>query len=101
MEIHEFKGKLTEDEAGKLQKIFQRKMALLEIMPTIKSPMDRESLDYLYEKLVNDLQQTNQKMHDWWVETSSIHGWEYAEGDSWSVNFNDKEVTITQSDTKD
>ena len=75
-------------------------MALLELMPTIKNPMDRESLDYLYEKIVNDLQQTNQKMQDWWVETSSIHGWEYGEGDSWSVNFKDREVTIIHKGAK-
>ena len=95
--MKEFKGKLTSDETERIQRVFQRKMALLELMPTIKNPMDKDSLDYLYEKIVDDLQQTNQRMQDWWLEVSKAHDWEYGEGYTWNVNFRDQEITIKSS----
>lgn len=98
MEKSEFKGKLTAEETEFIQKLYQRKMALLELMPTIKTPMDKESLDYIYEKIVNDLQETNQKMHKWWLDVSNSHGWKYGDGDMWSVNFKDREVSIKSAD---
>lgn len=99
MESSEIKKKLSLEETETLQKIYQRKMALLELMPTIKSPMDKDSLDYLYEKIVNDLQETNQKMKDWWLNTSKAHGLEYGEEYSWRVNFQKQEVTIMRAKT--
>jgi len=97
METQVILGKISVEESSKLQRIFQRKLALLEILPTIKAPMDKETLDYLYEKAVADLQQTNQRMKEWWAEVSKIHGWEYGEGYSWSVNFNEQIVTIIKT----
>ncbi len=91
---------LSNTEAEQIRKIFQRKTALLELMPTIKSPMDKQSLDYLYEKVVNDLQQTNQKMREWWNDLSKTHGWDYGDGYSWTVNFHNQEIMITQAETE-
>jgi CXXX repeat modification system protein len=99
MEAIEIKKKLSTEETEALQKIYQRKMALLELMPTVKSPMDKESLDYLYEKIVNDLQETNQKIKDWWLNTSKAQGLEYGEEYSWRVNFQEQEVTIMRTKT--
>ncbi len=87
-------GKLTEGESEVIQKIYQRKMALLELLPTLKLSLEQKSVDYLYEKIVNDLLDTNQKMQKWWEDVASEHKWSYGEKDQWSVNFNTKEVMI-------
>jgi len=100
MENQVVKRKLSFAETERLQVIFQRKMALLEILPTIKGQFDNESMDYLYEKVVHDLQQTNQLIHKWWLEVSEAHGWKYGESDTWNVNFKEQEVTIIHADSR-
>lgn len=94
LETMEFKAKLTIEETERLQKLFQRKMALLEIMPTLKSPIDKENLDYLYGRIVDDLQITTNSIQEWWRTVAIKYNWQYGEDDSWSVNFREQLITI-------
>jgi CXXX repeat modification system protein len=84
-------GKVTPEEANTIMLLFSRKKALEELLPTL----DLEKNERLYEKVIADLSATNAKIMDWWKTVSGKYSWEFANTDSWWIDFETSTVSLT------
>lgn len=82
-------GQVSEDERDLIKAIFERKNGLVELAKII-SP-DNEGL---YEKLIKDLSQTNQKFEEWWREMSCKYNWEFDQDSHWEIDFDSCKVFL-------
>lgn len=82
-------GQVSEDERDLIKAIFERKNGLVELAKII-SP-DNEGL---YEKLIKDLSQTNQKFEEWWREMSCKYNWEFDPNSHWEIDFDSCKVFL-------
>ena len=83
-------GRVTTEEANTIRLLFYRKKALEELLPTI----DLAKNAGLYEKIVEDLSATNEKIMEWWTKVSAIYSWEFSSGDSWQLDFETSTVVL-------
>lgn len=93
MENSKIIGYITNEEVDEIYKISQRKNALVELLGSL-GKTDADTADYLYSRIVNDLQDTNKKMQMWWAKMSLKYNWNYDENYNWSVNFKTAEVSV-------
>ncbi|WP_307768668.1 CXXX repeat peptide modification system protein [uncultured Bacteroides sp.] len=75
-------GKVTSDEKNEIQKLFERRNGLYELAKIIT--IDNNNL---YEKLVNDLGETESSFQNWWNTMSDKYKWESVEDGNWEIDF--------------
>lgn len=75
-------GKVTFEERDEIKNLFQRKNGLVELAKII-SPDN----NLLYEKLVNDMGETQTKFQNWWDQMAQKYKWERTSGGNWEIDF--------------
>lgn len=75
-------GVVTDEERDEIQKLFRRHSGLTDLAKIVTA--DNEEL---YEKVINDLGETNAKFQDWWNKKGEKYNWESAENGRWQINF--------------
>ena len=82
-------GIVTEEERDKIQKLFRRHSGLADLAKIVTA----DNVE-LYEKVVNDLGDTNSKFQDWWNKKGEKYNWESAENGRWQINFDTCEIFL-------
>jgi len=78
---------LNEDEKVEIQKLFEKKIALENLINVIDP-----SNDTMYNKITTDYAKITGMFQKWWTQTSERYNWE--SGEHWSVNFDTNEVIV-------
>lgn len=76
-------GKVTFEERDEIKILFHRKNGLVELAK-ILTPDN----NLLYEKLVNDMGETQAKFQNWWDRMAQKYNWERSSGGNWEIDFN-------------
>ena len=82
-------GIVTEEERDEIQKLFRRHSGLADLAKIVTA----DNVE-LYEKVVNDLGDTNSKFQDWWNKKGEKYNWESAENGRWQINFDTCEIFL-------
>lgn len=82
-------GKVTTEERDEIQKLFERKNGLTELIKII-SVSDKE----LYEHIVEDLGQTSTKSQAWWNKMQQHYQWESHDNGNWEIVFDTCEIYL-------
>lgn len=82
-------GIVTEEERDEIQKLFRRHSGLTDLAKIVTA----ENVE-LYEKVVNDLGDTNAKFQDWWNKKGEKYNWEFANNGRWQINFDTCEIFL-------
>ena len=82
-------GIVTADERDEIQKLFRRHSGLADLAKIVTADNDE-----LYEKVVNDLGDTNTRFQDWWNKKGEKYNWESAENGRWQINFDTCEIFL-------
>jgi CXXX repeat modification system protein len=91
---HEEKvGQITEDEKDKLLKLFERQLALKELIMGSEHPMHEFNND-LYEKIISDMGQTERKLDGIWEDLAQKYNWKTAENGNWNIDFETGDVIL-------
>ncbi|NJK97842.1 MAG: CXXX repeat peptide modification system protein, partial [Bacteroidales bacterium] len=73
-------GAVTETEKEEIKKIFMRKVALNELLPSLGNDLlSKTQKDELYEKIIADLAETSSNSEAWWQRKASEYKWKKAE----------------------
>lgn len=75
-------GIVTAEERDEILKLFRRHSGLADLAKIVTA----DNVE-LYEKVVNDLGDTNTKFQDWWNKKGEKYKWESAENGRWQINF--------------
>lgn len=84
-------GKVTEEEKGEIQQLFERRNGLNELAKILTADNAE-----LYEKLVSDLGETGMHFQAWWDRMSAKYQWEGIEGGNWEINFDTCEIYLVK-----
>ena len=82
-------GQVTEKEKKQIQRLYERKNALAELAKIITAEDDA-----LYEKIINDMGETNTKFQQWWDSMAQKYKWESKPNGRWEINFYNCEVYL-------
>ena len=82
-------GVVTAEERDEIQKLFRRHSGLADLAKIVTADNDE-----LYEKVVNDLGDTNTRFQDWWNKKGEKYNWESAENGRWQINFDTCEIYL-------
>ena len=82
-------GKVTDEECLEIQTIFEHRNGLNDLSKILTS----ENVE-LYERLRNDLIETEAKYSSWWERMADKYHWESAENGNWEINFNTCEMFL-------
>ena len=82
-------GIVTEEERDEIQKLFRRHSGLVDLAKIVTA----DNIE-LYEKVVNDLGDTNTTFQDWWNKKGQKYNWESAENGRWQINFDTCEIFL-------
>lgn len=90
-------GKVTNEEKEQVMAISRRRSALHELFATLGNEAATPN-DALYERIVADIGETNQKLKDWWSATAKAHDWSFSEKDIWQVEYESNELYLISED---
>lgn len=91
----EIVGSVTEQEKEEIKKLYERKNALKEIIPSLNSGIvTNEQKDELYEKVVQDIVKTNTAFQKWWDEKAKQYNWKSVENGIWNIDFETNEIFL-------
>ena len=89
-------GCVSGEEIKKLEVIFRRKQALIELYKSSGANDPQLRL-----QIMDDLSVTNRAMSNWWEETAEAHNWQYKETDRWNADFDTCIVSLSSGDNND
>ena len=88
-------GSVTEEEKLEAEKLFERNMALNELVVTLNNPaisiVERENL---YEKVLNDIGKTKSNLQKWWNEMSIKYEWKSSPCGKWEIDFSSNDIYL-------
>ena len=82
-------GKVTEDEKREIQELYEKKLALENLLKIIDS-----SNEQMYVKLVADYGSTMRLFQEWWNKMHITYNWKSEKDKSWNINFETNEVSL-------
>jgi CXXX repeat modification system protein len=82
-------GRVLPEEKNEILSLFERKNGLSELAKILTT--DNEAL---YEKMVNDMGQTNRKFQHWWDSMAEKYRWESSTDGHWEINFDTCEISL-------
>lgn len=82
-------GIVTQEERDEIQTLFKRHSGLSDLAKIIST----DNRD-LYEKVVNDLGETNTLFQNWWNTKGEKYNWESVEKGRWQINFETCEIFL-------
>ncbi len=92
-------GTVVEEEKDCVLKLYERKLALDELMLSLNNPsFTKDARDELYEKIVADVGQTKLKMQNWWNDMHKKYQWKGIEGGNWNIDFQTNEIFLVKND---
>ncbi|RPH33388.1 MAG: CXXX repeat peptide modification system protein [Bacteroidales bacterium] len=88
-------GVVTKEEGEEILKLYERKLALKEILPSLNSGLlSDEQKNELYEKVLLDTGRTNSAFQLWWDKKSSKYNWKFVENGQWTIDFDTNEIFL-------
>lgn len=84
-------GKINNDERDVIRRLTNRKQSLESLLLTLTDSEISEG-NYIYERVVKDMEQTQLELKEWWNKTSKKYNWS---GKTWSVTFDTCEVFLS------
>lgn len=91
--IRENVGFVTEEEKRTVEKLYERKLALGELMQTINTPsLSNEHKNEIYEKVLADMGKTAAEFNSWWNNMASKYKWKSSEECQWHIDFKTNEI---------
>ena len=89
-------GKVSAEERDEIQRLYERKVALKEMVYVIA---DRDVVgelenNKLYEKITADLGETERKFQKWWNDMVQKYNWKRAEKGQWVIDFESCDVIL-------
>jgi CXXX repeat modification system protein len=88
-------GSVSETEKDQMLKLYERKLALEELLLSLNSGLlNEKQKDEVYEKVIIDLSKTNVNYQTWWNEKSKLYNWKLEENGVWSLEFETNEVFL-------
>jgi CXXX repeat modification system protein len=86
-------GTVTEEEKNTIEKLFERKNALKELLLTLNNPsLSEKDKDFLYEKIISDTAKTEGAFQKWWSDMVQKYKWQPAESGMWNIDFKTNEI---------
>lgn len=86
-------GKVTPEEKAQIQKLFERKNGLIELIRILDADNNG-----LYEKVVADIGETNVKYQEWWNTMSQKYNWQSSPNGQWEIDFQTDTVFLNIDD---
>lgn len=88
-------GMVTEREKKEILRLYERKNALKELYVTLSSPyLTEEEKKALYERIIEDMQETSSQYNEWWREMPKKYRWKSMENGRWTINFETNEIYL-------
>lgn len=84
-------GKINNDERDVIKGLTNRKQSLESLLLTLTDSEISEG-NYIYERVLGDMEQTQLELKEWWNKTSKEYNWP---GKTWSVIFDTCEVFLS------
>ncbi len=82
-------AKVSEEEKKEIQALFERKNGLAELSKILTA--DNTAL---YDKLVQDMGETQTRFQKWWDDMGAKHKWESRPDGNWEINFQTNEIYL-------
>jgi CXXX repeat modification system protein len=93
--IKEKVGEVTVEEKEEIERLYERKTALNELLMTLNNPsMSEEEKNILYEKILLDMGKTKRLFDKWWDDAVKKYQWKGTEQDQWSIDFKTNEIFL-------
>lgn len=90
-------GTVTGTEKEQIEKLYERKIALNELLLTLNNPnMSEELRNNLYEKVVADIGKTKVQFDKWWSDMMEKYRWKSVEGGNWEIDFKTNDIYLRQ-----
>ncbi len=88
-------GQVTEEEKKEILKLFERKLALNELISNFNNPFFGEKeKNELYEKIVSDMGETKFQYEMWWQKTALKYKWKNIQNSQWNIDFTSGEIFL-------
>lgn len=88
-------GLVTGPEKEEIKLLFERKLALNELIPALNSNLlSKEQRDELYEKIIADIGKTTSYFQAWWQEKAKKYNWKHTENGNWHIDFESDEIFL-------
>ena len=82
-------GQVSSEEKSEIQTLFERKKGLSELAKILTK--DNTAL---YEKIVQDMGETNARFQQWWDDMGQKYQWESLPNGTWEINFQTNEIYL-------
>lgn len=89
MAIKKLVGQVTPEECREIQQLFERRNGLRELALIIKANESE-----LYDKMVQDMGETNTKFQAWWGRMGEKYQWESCDDGHWEINFDNRNIYL-------
>jgi CXXX repeat modification system protein len=92
-------GIVTEEEKNEIERLFERKNGLSELMLSLPSNsfIEKELSSSVYEKLVLDMGKTKTAFDKWWSDMQAKYNWESTSECSYEINFETNEIILMKN----
>jgi len=88
-------GTVTEEEKDEIQKLYERKLALNELMLTFDHQwVTRELRDKLYDKISIEIPNANKMSENWWNEKACKYHWKSVANCKWTIDFEKNDIYL-------
>ena len=86
-------GQVTVEEKNEIQSLFERRNGLNELAKILTADNTER-----YEKLVQDMGETGNKMQQWWDTMGQKYQWESNPSGKWEIKFETCEIKLVKND---
>lgn len=89
-------GQVTVEEKDEIQQLYNRKMALKELVMVLQENSAENSQvdDVMYEKAIQDMSDTSQRFQGWWNRMAAQYNWKNVSGGQWRIDFTTCEIFL-------
>ena len=84
-------GQVTTEERDEIQRLFERKNSLKELV-RILDPNN----DAMYQKVVDDMGETQTKFQGWWDRMATKYQWTIRQDSHWTIDFETCNIYIKE-----
>lgn len=88
-------GEVTDQEKNEVQRLYERKLALQELLGTLPTQaIDEQAKEELYDRILIDMGTTKLKFDGWWSEKAQKYNWMSLPDGHWSIDFQTNEIFL-------
>lgn len=89
MAVRKIVGQVTEEEKREIKTLFERRNGLKELTKILDHTNEE-----LYEKLIRDINSTQEKYKKWWNRMGQKYLWEGMDDGKWEINFETNNIYL-------